>query len=183
MFSFTEKDLDAVALVAPSTPTRGFRVVANNNTVNMDLIIAEAHHARSEYAHKLAAALVSKIKSTYVAYRNTQIAIAQLQAMSDHELSDIGVSRSGIVHAVKGPQAVKTAKFAAVKTALSNAAVKFGEWRLRRLGFQQLMAMDARQLSDIGLTRGEIEGVMSGRSGLANDNVRAANSNKDVKAS
>lgn len=179
MFSFTEKDLDAVAMVAPEIAPK----IANNNAVNMDMLIAEAHRARSEFAHELAVNLVSKVTTRYSKYRQAQNAIAQLHGMSDLELSDIGVSRSGIDRAVKGESAVKAAKFAGVKTAMGHAVAKLGQWRLHRQGYQQLMAMDARQLSDIGLTRGEIEGVMSGRSSLANDNVRVANTSKGKKVS
>ncbi len=176
MISFTEKDLDAVAMVAPTA-------VANNNIVNMDLILAEAHRARSAYAHKIVSNMYSNLKARFVEYRKTQHAIELLQSMSDRELSDLRVSRSNIVNAVKGEQEAKVEKESSFVAWIERVSAKIAESRMRRLGYHQLMAMDARQLSDIGLTRGDIANVMSGKSALANDNVHAANTNKGVKAS
>ncbi|WP_025898455.1 DUF1127 domain-containing protein [Sneathiella glossodoripedis] len=184
MISFTEKDLDDLAMFAPAVSKAGTpKLIANNNGINMDRIIADAHRARSEQAHRMVADIVSSLKARIAEYRKTQTAIAQLQAMSDRELSDLRVTRSNIVHAVKGDKAAKTSKIKPVLAWIGRMGEKVAEWRMRREGYHQLMAMDARQLSDIGLTRGDIANVMSGKSALANDNVRAANTNKDVKAS
>jgi uncharacterized protein YjiS (DUF1127 family) len=176
MISFTEKDLDAVAMVAPTA-------VANNNTVNMDFILAEAHRARSEYAHKIVSNMFSNLKARFVEYQKTQHAIASLQSMSDRELSDLRVTRSNIAHAVKGLDVAQPEKQSSFVAWIERVSAKIAESRMRRLGYHQLMAMDARQLSDIGLTRGDVANVMSGKSALANDNVHAANTNKDVKVS
>jgi len=169
MFSFTEKDLDAVALLNPAT--------ANNNSFDMDAAIARAHKVRSEHMYVMVSALFSGVANLYKSYNAKQIAMTQLNAMSNYELSDLGVSRSGIRQAVMGDAAVRTPISARLKKAVVAIYASFEKWQNRRVGYALLMAMDTRQLSDIGLSRSEVLAAINSNQGLANDNHVAANNN------
>ncbi|MEH6475551.1 MAG: DUF1127 domain-containing protein [Sneathiella sp.] len=175
MFSFTEKDLDAVALLKP--------VTANNNKINIDAAIAAAHKARSEHMYSMIDALFTGVAKLYTSYTAKQTAIAQLNAMSNSELSDLGVSRSNIKNAVMGEVAFKTPVSTRVKKLFSGLQTSFEGWQRRRVGYALLMAMDTRQLNDIGLTRSGILAAMNSEGGLANDNQFAANNNGGRKVS
>jgi len=175
MFSFTEKDLDAVALITPQT--------ANNNTINVEAAVANAHQLRSVYVRSLVGNAMSNLKNRINNYRKTQRALAQLNAMSSRELADIGITRGGIEQAVMGDTALKTGFADSVKKATVSFVKSYEGWRLRRAGYAQLMAMDARQLSDIGLNRGDVAEAMAGHITLANDNAAVANNNGGRKVS
>jgi uncharacterized protein YjiS (DUF1127 family) len=193
MFSFNEKDLNAVAMLRPN--------VANNNTIDIDSAIANAHRLRSEYFRGMVGSAFSGLIAKYVRYRSNQRAIAQLNAMSNYELSDLGVSRSNIEHAVMGEDAMVRAHrlrsiyvgslirsavskvVTVVSATIGSVASSYKETRLRKNGYQQLMAMDARQLSDIGLTRSQVSAAVSGRGSMANDNHAISNNNGGRKVS
>ena len=175
MFSFTERDLDAVALLRPIT--------ANNNKIDVDAAIANAHQLRSAYFTGAFAALFGAVATRYNAYRANQNAIAALQGMSNRELSDMGVTRSNIQHAVMGDAVVRTPVSKRLVKLVVSGFTTFQKWRSQKNGYQQLMAMDTRQLSDIGLTRGDIAAAVSGKGLLANDNYTAANDETGRKVS
>jgi len=175
MFSFTEKDLDAVALLNPAT--------ANNNAVDVQSAIVKAHQVRSEYLHDLIGSTFTGLVARYNDYSAKQKAMVQLGAMSNLELSDLGVTRSNIRHAVMGDTPTQTPLVTYFSKAIVSVVTGLEGWRRRRSGYAQLMAMDARQLSDIGLTRGDIASAMTYGRGLANDNLVAVNGNGGRKVS
>ncbi len=175
MISFTEKDLDALALMAPAT--------ANNNTIEIDRLVARAHVARSEYLRDMIAGAGKGIANRVQKYRDSQRVLAQLQGMTNRELSDIGITRGEISFVMNGDVAEKPSFFAALKDGLVRLSAKIAEARLRREGYYQLAAMDYRELSDLGLTRGDIHNVMAGKATRANDNVHVANNNKGRQVS
>ncbi len=176
MISFTKADLEAIAMISP--------VTANCNKVNMDELIARAHYERSAYITGLFKSGFKKIADAYRTRRQNSLAIAQLQSMSNRELSDMGVARCDISRAVLGEAAVRTPLSKKIATVLAPYFAKYEGWRSHRAGYAQLMAMDTRQLSDIGLTRGDIAAAVAGKGTLANDNVIApANNNGGRKVS
>ena len=175
MISFTEKDIDAIALMAPAT--------ANNNAIEIDALVAQAHIARSEHLRDMFAGVAHNISNRIQKYRDSQRALAQLQGMTSRELSDIGITRGEISFALQGDVAEKASFFAGLKEGIIELSTKIAEARLRREGYHQLEAMDYRELSDIGLTRGDISNVMAGKAGRANDNVHVANNNKSRQVS
>jgi len=175
MISFTEKDLDALALMAPAT--------ANNNTIDIDKLVARAHIARSNHLRDMFADAVQSISDRIEKYRASQRALAQLQGMSGRELSDIGITRGEISFAIKGDASEKTSFFDGLKDGVVRVSNKIAEARLRREGYHQLEAMDYRELHDLGLTRGDIDNVMAAKAGRANDNVHVANNNKGRQVS
>ncbi len=175
MFSFTEKDLDGIAFLQPKT--------ANNNKFDVDAAVARAHQLRSEFFTSSIKSLVSKMSAKRKERAAARRAIAQLSAMSDYELSDLGVARSNIAYAVMGEDAARTPLRGVIKSKLAALASSFKKWQHQRAGYDQLMAMDARQLSDIGLTRGDISAAVAGRGRMANDNYTAANDDGGRKVS
>ena len=175
MISFTEKDLDALALIAPAN--------ANNNIIEIDKLVAKAHVARSEHLRGMLATAVQGVSDRFQKYRESQRALAQLQGMSGRELSDIGITRGEISFALKGDVAQKPSIFAGIKDGLARVSANIAEARLRREGYHQLAAMDYRELHDLGLTRGDIDNVMTAKAGRANDNIHVANNNKGRQVS
>lgn len=177
MISFTKKELESIAMLNP--------VIVTPNNVPMDVLIARAHRERSAFITSLIVAGVSKVAVAYRTRRQNAIALAQLQGMTNRELSDIGIARCDIEHAVLGDTASKATLGTTLKAAIAPIGVKIAAWRHKRDGYAQLMAMDARQLSDIGLTRGDIMAAIEGKGiALANDNaVSAANNNSGRRAS
>ncbi|GLQ06018.1 DUF1127 domain-containing protein [Sneathiella chinensis] len=179
MMSFTKKDIESIAMLYPT-------IVTNDDVLNYDVeeVMAQARRARSEY-------IVGMIKGVFAGMTNTirtrsenRRALNALYSMSDRELSDLGVSRSEIKHAVLGEAAAKTSVSAGFKGKIVAPLVaKFKAWQSSRAGLAQLMAMDARQLSDIGLTRGDIFAASKGEGRFANDNRGAAVSGKGRIAS
>lgn len=168
--SFTKADLEAIALLKP--------VTANSNKINIDALVAKAHYERSLYLRKLLANTFGKLIAAYRTNRANKNTIRELQGLSDLELHDIGVSRGGIKRAVLGEAAEHVSFGAKVKNKIASLMTSFQNRQISRAGYHQLMAMDSRQLSDIGLTRGDIAAAISGKAALANDNaVRPANNN------
>lgn len=175
MISFTEKDLDALALIEP--------VNANNNTIEIEKLVARAHVVRSEHLRGMLADAVQSVSNRIQKYRESQRVLAQLQGMSGRELSDIGITRGDISFVLKGDGAEKASFFAGLKDGVARVSRKIAEARLRREGYHQLVAMDYRELNDLGLTRGDIDNVMIAKAGRANDNVHVANNNKGRQVS
>ena len=176
MISFTKKELESIALLNP--------VTVNNNSIPMDILIAKAHRERSAFISGLIVKGFSKVATAYKTRRQNAIAMAQLHSMSNRELSDIGIARCDIHHAVLGETDNGKTPKVGLKALAALLVVKYEAWRQKRQGYAQLMAMDSRQLSDIGLTRGDIMAAVEGKGAvLANDNIVAANTNSGRWAS
>ena len=171
MISFTNKDLEALALLRPGT--------ANSNHIDYQAYIEKAHRDRSAYVSGLVAGAYRKVANAYTASRQNARAVSRLQAMSNRELADLGITRGEIKRSVLGYDVVKTSFASKIAAFVAPLAAKYKNWQQLRSGYAQLMAMDSRQLSDLGLTRGEIAAAVAGKTGiLANDNILgAANSN------
>lgn len=173
MISYGKKEMEALALIEP----------VNINRVNIDTeaYIRKAHKLRSEFLTDL---LSSFYQATVVKYRKSreiQAAKNALYTMSDHELSDIGVFRSEIEQAVAGTKKMETT----VKEGfLASLVSKYVEAQKARTAYVHLMAMNSRELADIGLTRGEIAAAVNSNSiGRANDNqAQASNTNNHRQA-
>lgn len=176
MIGLNDKDIDAIAMLKPAT--------ANNNKIDVQAYIDRAHYERSAYLTAAISKAVGTVKAKIAKSRANAKAMAQLQNMTSRELSDLGIARSEIRIAVMGDAAFRKPFFTQLATLVAPLVKSYEDWRSRREGYAQLMAMDARQLSDIGLTRGDIEAAVAGKGTLANDNaVPAANNNDGRQAS
>ena len=178
--SFTKKELEAIAMLQP--------VKANTNQVDMDAMIARAHQLRSEYVHDAARAAFKAVfgglAAAYRTRRDYNKAVNALEAMTDRELKDLGITRGDIRQAVRGNVPAAPTFAQKLVKAFAPLFSRYNEWRSRREGYAQLMAMDSRQLSDIGLTRGDVAAAVAGKAAMANDNVvPAANNNDGRRAS
>ena len=105
---------------------------------------------------------------------------ADLMAMDQRQLDDIGLARSEIHDAVYGRQ---VANGEALGRGLMVLGRRLAEWRRRQLARQELQELDDRTLSDIGLRRGDIEAAIRGAvvpgQGADNQNQRPA-ANQDA---
>ncbi|MBL4908003.1 MAG: DUF1127 domain-containing protein, partial [Sneathiella sp.] len=147
MISFTKTDLEAIAMLRP--------VTANTNKIDIDEFIIKAHYERSVYVRALFVNGFKKVTAVYRARRQNASAIRQLKTMSNRELSDMGVARCDIERAVLGEIAFHPSILKRSFDAITRLVGKYRNWQDNRTGYAQLIAMDARQLSDIGLTRGD----------------------------
>ncbi|WP_373087589.1 DUF1127 domain-containing protein [Sneathiella sp.] len=167
MMSYNKTDIEALALIEPVKSD-------NNNVVDTNAYIRRAHVMRSNYIKELLVSAYANTVGRYRKHRELKMARMSLYAMSDRELQDIGIARSEIDNAVEGYTSE-------IRTPLwKTLARKWEQARKFRAGFAELVAMDARQLADIGLTRGDVEAAIAGkRNRLANDNQTAANNNSN----
>ena len=169
MLSYSKNEIEALALIEP--------VEANNNNFDTNIYVHRAHQLRSEYLVEKLAALYDGTVGRYRRHRALEAAKDSLYAMSGRELHDIGITRSEIDRAVEGKTEMETVK----KTGFwKSLAEKFIEAQKARAAYVHLMAMDTRQLADIGLTRGDIEAAVHGdMERLANDNQAQPSNNND----
>ncbi|MFC4273463.1 DUF1127 domain-containing protein [Sneathiella chungangensis] len=173
MISYSKKEIEALAMIEP--------VNANSLHLDTQAYINHARKLRSEYMTKKLSDLYQAVVGKYLKNREIAAAKDALYAMSDRELQDIGISRSEIEQAVVGSKEVSEVQS---KGFWKTLAEKFVEAQKARAAYVHLMAMNSRELADIGLTRGEIDAAIhSGRKGRANDNLaQPSNINDHRKA-
>jgi uncharacterized protein YjiS (DUF1127 family) len=169
MMSYNQKELEALAMIQP--------VQVMEEKIDIDALVYNAHVLRSQYVSESVASFYKRTLGKLAKRRHIAAAKRQLHAMTDRELNDIGITRSDIDYAVEG----KTAMDAKSKTTIWNRLKEtFVKAQKARAGYAQLMAMDARQLADIGLVKGDIEAAVNGNIELlANDNVSKASGNNE----
>lgn len=169
MMNYNQKELEALAMIQP--------VQVKKQDVDVDALIYRGHVLRSEYMSKSIASLYNKVTGKFAKLGQIAAAKRSLHAMSDRELNDLGITRSEIDYAVEGKLDAKVAPsfWTVVKAKLVHA-------QKARAGYAQLMAMDTRQLADIGLVKGDIEAAVHGSTAfLANDNLAHASNNNESR--
>ncbi|MEX0583586.1 MAG: DUF1127 domain-containing protein [Sneathiella sp.] len=173
MISYGKKEMEALASIEP--------INTNSVVVDTEKFIRKAHELRSEFMTDALWAFYQSTVGKYKHYRELEAAKTNLYAMSDRELKDIGITRSEIDRVVEGKREMKMTQKAGFWQSLLN---RFVEAQKTRAAYVHLLAMDSRQLADIGLTRGEIEVAVNGnRKGRANDNLaQPSNTNGHRKA-
>lgn len=139
--------------------------------------LARARYLRGETFARLvrgAATAVGRLVALVRRWRERAIAYRQLMEKDDHELRDIGLARGEIRDAVYG-------RWLAKGQVLGGGIRRLGERvaarRQRRLARAELMALDDRLLSDIGITRSEIDAAVTLgalRKSAANENLAPA---------
>lgn len=169
MVSYGNKEMDALAMIEPGN--------ANNASIDEFVLTQQAYARRSRYIADQFSGIFAKFKEQ----RKAKVAKTALNGMSDRELRDIGLTRGEINQAVDGTAKAESAPREGFWSKLGR---KFIEAQQARAAFVQLNAMSSRELSDIGLSRGEIEAAVNGKLHIrANDNVvHAANLNGHRKA-
>ena len=170
MMSYGKQEIEALAMIEPVNTNTGY--------INAEAYIRKARVLRSECMTKTMRNLYQATVGKYLRHRELEVAKEALYKMSDRELQDIGINRGDIDRAVKGNIEMDTPK---KKGFWATLATKFIEAQTSRAAYVHLMAMNSRELADIGLTRSEIESAVRGS--RTNDNlVQASNTNDHRKA-
>lgn len=170
MISYGKKEIETLALIEP--------VNNNSNYIDIETYINKAHNLRAKFMVEVFSNLYQATIGKIMQNRELAAAKNALYGMSDRELKDIGINRNEIDRAVEGRVATETT---GNKGFLSNLVTKFVEAQTSRAAYVHLMAMNSRELADIGLTRSEIEAAVSGN--RTNDNLaRPSNTNDHRKA-
>ena len=166
MKSFGEKKLEALALIEPQKNDTSF--------ARAGALAARACESDIGLSTKKPVKWLRAGADAYRRHRERSAAKFKLYAMSDWELRDIGLTRSQIDHAVEGTMEKREPK---IPGFFKSAIKKFLKARKARETYVQLTMMDNRQLTDIGLTRGDLQAFQIGIIGdFANSNqVRSIN--------
>lgn len=169
MMNYNQKELEALAMIQP--------VQVKKENIDIDALVYNAHVLRSQYVSESIASFYKRTLGRLAKRQHNAAAKRSLHAMTDWELNDLGITRSEIDYAVEGKKAMESASKATfwgrMKDKLANA-------QRARAGYAQLMAMDTRQLADIGLVKGDIEAAVNGNVDLlANDNISKTSSNNE----
>jgi uncharacterized protein YjiS (DUF1127 family) len=170
MMSYGKQEIEALAMIEP--------VNTNTSYIDTEAYINKARVLRSQFIAKQFGNLYNATVGKYLQHRELEAAKDTLYAMSDRELRDIGINRGDIERAVKGDLDVSAP---ARKGFFASLVTKFIEAQTSRAAYVHLMAMNSRELADIGLTRSEIEAAVRGM--RTNDNLaHASNTNDHRKA-
>ncbi|MZR31264.1 DUF1127 domain-containing protein [Sneathiella litorea] len=173
MISYGKKEVEALALIEP--------VNTNITEIDTEYYLNKARELRSKYFAEKVSALFQVTVGKYLRNREIEEAKGALYRMSDRELRDIGITRAEIDRAVEGTPELEPVKKNGFWTSF---ITKFLEAQTARAAYVHLMAMNSRELADIGLTRSEIEAAIKGdRKYRANDNLaQPSNTNDQRKA-
>ncbi|MDF2367518.1 DUF1127 domain-containing protein [Sneathiella sp.] len=173
MISYGKQEIEALAMIEP--------VNTNTTYIDTETYVKKAHELRSLFIAEKLSNLYQATVGKYLKNRELAAAKTALYGMSDRELQDIGITRGDIDRAVEGKSEMETTK---KKGFWASLATRFMEAQTSRAAYVHLMAMNSRELADIGLTRGDIETAVRGdRVYRANDNLdRPSNTNDHRKA-
>jgi uncharacterized protein YjiS (DUF1127 family) len=166
MMIFSKKEREAIALFDPTTAGRD----------------CEDKKGKALETRERLAASCRQMVRAYRQYRKKKASEKYLYRMSDRELRDIGIVRTEIDSLM---MTSTNFLFRNILVFVQSKLKKFGKARSARSDYIHLTRMDARHLSDIGLTRGDINSAFLGtKIKFANENLgRTSNDNKNRRAS
>lgn len=121
-------------------------------------IVRQAQQMRAAAIGELVASLVAGPVLRFRAWRETRATVTELQRLDDRMLADIGVTRDQIDALIEGPDAVAK-PYGLVETINDLVIEPVRRWRVRSQTRQELQALDDTMLRDIGIERGQIEGI------------------------
>jgi uncharacterized protein YjiS (DUF1127 family) len=165
MMSFGKKEIEKLALIEPA--------------INGNGVVGVKHEASESINRFSVLNLIKWFRAgfkTYLRYRERERSRTKLYSMSDCELHDIGLTRSQIDCAINGKANRRTpGKWLFVKYLIQ----RISEKRRSRESYAQLMEMNSRQLTDIGLTHSDIQIAFTGNATASGNTnlVRPRNSN------
>lgn len=125
-------------------------------------LIVEANRMRSAVIGDAIAALVAGPVLRYRRWKTTRVALRELESLDDRMLADIGVSRDQVrtlalrAAGVEQPAEQKGVLAALVRTRIAEPLAR---WRMRNRTRRELSALDNTMLHDIGIERGQIDGI------------------------
>lgn len=121
-------------------------------------LIRQAQHMRAAAVGALIADLIAGPVLRFRSWRENRATVQELQRLDDRMLADIGVTRDQINALVDGQDTVsKPSGLAALVNDLIVEPAR--RWRVRARTRQELSALDDAMLRDIGIERGQIEGI------------------------
>lgn len=124
----------------------------------IDAIIRHAQHMRAAAVGALIADLVAGPVLRFRAWNENRATVQELQRLDDRMLADIGITRDQINALVEGKNG--TARQSGLAALLSDLIVEPARrWRVRARTRQELSALDDSMLRDIGIERGQIDGI------------------------
>jgi uncharacterized protein YjiS (DUF1127 family) len=127
-------------------------------------LVQNARAARNAVLAEAAADAIAGVVLWFRRRREQAAAVRELQQLDDRSLSDIGISRHDISALVHGARRAGPALRGAmlVRFVEEKLLQPFSTWRLRARTRRELMALDDTALRDIGIERGQIEGIAAG---------------------
>ena len=121
-------------------------------------LIRQAQHMRAAAIGAMIAKLIAGPVLRFRAWSENRATMQELQRLDDRMLADIGVTRDQISALVDGRDAADKPNglVALVNDLIVEPARR---WRVRARTRQELSALDDAMLRDIGIERGQIEGI------------------------
>jgi uncharacterized protein YjiS (DUF1127 family) len=142
---------NADSVIAQRRPSDAeIAVLVRNARAQRDAVLAEA-----------VADVIAKAALWFRRWREQAAAIRELDQLDDRSLNDIGISRhdiSALVYGARRAGPVLRGRMLA-DFVEDKMLSPFRAWRLRARTRRELMALDDAALRDIGIERGQIEGI------------------------
>jgi len=127
----------------------------------VDELVRRAHQMRAAVIGEFIATLVAGPVLRYRQWKDTRAAVRELEALDERMLADIGITRDQIralTH--NAPHVAAQARGEMLVNFVRKQIVEpVTRWRLRTRTRQELSALDDSMLRDIGIERGQIEGI------------------------
>jgi len=136
---------------------------------DIDRVAAHSVGGKGEW---IALSLLRHAARRVADWANKRATYRSLMSLDDRMLTDIGLTRGDIpalVEALRGPLARPASSFE------SEVVMPLKQWNLWRTAHKQLSQLDNRMLNDIGLVRGDIDGIADELA--ARSVTKAANAN------
>jgi uncharacterized protein YjiS (DUF1127 family) len=127
----------------------------------IDALVRQANRMRAAVIGEMIANLVAGPVLRYRQWKNTRIAVRELEVLDDRLLADIGITRDQIralTH--NAPHVAAEARGEMLVDFVRRQIVEpIARWRMRARTRQELSALDDAMLHDIGIERGQIDGI------------------------
>jgi uncharacterized protein YjiS (DUF1127 family) len=127
----------------------------------VDELVRRAQEMRAAAIAAFVADLIAKPVLRYRKWKATRAAVRELEGLDDHLLNDIGITREQI-RALRyaAPRVAAQARGDMLVDFVRNQIVEpVRRWRTRARTRQELSALDDSMLRDIGIERGQIDGI------------------------
>lgn len=127
----------------------------------LDELIRRAQADRARVVGEAIADAIARAVDAVRRWDAKRIAVRELSAMDDRLLRDIGVSRDEIKDVVDRAERMGSAARGELLAGFVRTAIvePFRRWRLRTRTRAELSALDDSMLRDIGIERGQIDGI------------------------
>lgn len=124
-------------------------------------LIRRANQMRTAYLAEMIAGALAAPVLRYRSWKAKRAAMRELESLDDRLLEDIGITRDQIralTHAAPRVAAEERGRML-VDLVENLIAAPFRRWRMRNRTRRELAALDDTMLRDIGIERGQIDGI------------------------